>query len=60
MGIKFSGHGAGQVFPVQWYRGKGFEPAGRGVLRLGTTETAAAGTAGGSRQQWGRHVSNIF
>jgi hypothetical protein len=30
--------------------GKGFEPAGRGVLRLGTTETAAAGAAGGSRR----------
>jgi hypothetical protein len=33
--------------------GKGFEPAGRGVLGLGTTETAAAGAAGSSRMSEG-------
>jgi hypothetical protein len=37
-------------FPALWL-GQGFEPAGRGVLGLGTTETAAAGAAGGSRQE---------
>jgi hypothetical protein len=39
-------------FPANWL-GKGFEPAGRGVLGLGTTETAAAGAAGGSRKSEG-------